>query len=69
MAGDYLKVKAYIQEYGYEFVVAAIERAVDLKNAREMAKDQMKAPTVSRRNGEARILMMANERGVKIGNG
>ena len=41
MKGDDLKVRNYVKSYGYDFVLDAIETAIDLKNAREMSRKRM----------------------------
>lgn len=68
MRGDQFKVRDYIVHYGYDFVIDAIERAIDLKNAKEMSKQrQGMIPTVSRNEGECRIIEMAKKMSIRIG--
>ena len=68
MRGDNLRIRRYLENYGYDFVMEAIETAIDLKNAREMSKKRMgMIPTVSRNEGEVRILDMAKKMNIRIG--
>ena len=68
MRGDQFKVRDYIVHYGYDFVIDAIERAIDLKNAKEMSKQRKgMIPTVSRNEGECRIIEMAKKMSIRIG--
>ena len=68
MRGDYLKIRRYAENYGYDFVINAIERAIDLKDAKEMSKKRMGIlPTVSKNEGEYRILELATKMNVRIG--
>ena len=68
MKGDDLKVRNYVKSYGYDFVLDAIETAIDLKNAREMSRKRMGiVPTVKKREGEFRIIEMANQMKIRIG--
>ena len=68
MRGDYLRVRRYAENYGYDFVIDAIETAIDLKNAREMSKKRMGiVPTVGKNEGEIRVLEMARKMNIRIG--
>ena len=68
MRGDYLRVRRYAENYGYDFVIDAIETAIDLKNAREMSKQRMGiGPTVGKNEGEIRVLEMARKMNIRIG--
>lgn len=68
MRGDYLKIRRYAENYGYDFIIAAIETAIDLKTAREMSKKRMGIiPTVGKKEGEYRILEMASKMKIRIG--
>lgn len=68
MKGDQFRVRNYVIQYGYDFVINAIETAIDLKNAREMSKKRMgMIPTVSKSEGEVRVIDMAKKMGIRIG--
>ena len=64
MRGDGNKVSAYIQQYGVEFVLDAIEKAVYQKEAEEMMLKKLKT---DHRMSEVRIVRLAKEMGVRIG--
>ena len=63
--GDSFKVNAWIKEYGYAFVVEAVEKAIDLKNAREMEYRPF-SQVKSKKEAEARIINKAKEMGVRL---
>lgn len=65
MRGDQNKLRIYIKDYGIEFVIEAVEAAIDLKNAEEMGSLGRHA-TASRRESEARILDLSKSMGVKL---
>ena len=65
MRGDQNKLRIYIKEFGIEFVLEAVENAIDLKNAEDMGSLGRHA-TATRRESEARILNLLKDLGVKL---
>lgn len=65
MRKDNLKLKAYIEEYGYSFVLEAIEKAIDERTASELRRGVAKK-TIDKAYGEARIIRKAQEMGVRL---
>ena len=66
MRGDYLKIKAYINEYGSDFCVDAIQRAIAINDARNIIHKVKHLKTINKKQGEARIIAKASELGVRI---
>lgn len=68
MRGDNLKIRKYVEYYGYDFCIDAIETAIDLKNAREMSRKRLGVmPSISKKEGEYRILELAKKMSIRIG--
>ena len=65
MRGDNLKIKSYVKEYGSDFCVDAIQRAIAVKDAEDMRRGKA-INTMNRKQAEARILDLASELGVRI---
>lgn len=62
------RVKGYVTNYGIDFVIAAIERAIDLKESKELRKAMLNARSrKAKREGEIKIMLKAKELGVRLG--
>ena len=63
--GDWLKVKSIAEQYGWEMVIDAAEKAAEIKEAEQMRREYMASRT-KKRDGEARIVMLAQKMGVRL---
>lgn len=58
------RIRAYVKNYGAEFVLDVVEKAVKQKEAEEMQMRQIKT---DKRVSEVRIIELAKKMGVKLG--
>ena len=61
-----MKIKSYVKEYGSDFCVDAIQRAIAVKDAEDMMRRGKAIHTINGKQGEARILDLASKLGVRI---
>ena len=65
MRGDMVKIKQYIKDYGIDYILEAVEKAVKQKEAEDMMMRKLKSD--KKRLNEARIYEKAKEMGVRLG--
>ena len=62
--GEWMKIQACGEEYGWRFVIDAVDNAVRVEEARGMLI--RKPHKMSQREKEARIVAMAEKMGVRL---
>ena len=67
MKGDSTKIREYINQYGSEFCVDAIQRAISVDEARHMRIRNLTLNRIDKKEAESRILAMASELRLRIG--
>lgn len=63
--GEWIKIQAYANEYGWRMVIDAVERAARVREAEQMIRYGA-IPRNNKTKGELRIIQKAEEMGVKL---
>ena len=63
--GEWIKIQAYAQEYGWRMVIDAVERAARVREAENMIRYGARSRKERTKN-ELRIIQKAEEMGVKL---
>ena len=67
MKGWDLKVRAYVKEYGSDFVIDVLDKAVERREAEEMSIRRLSLDSTDKRKNVLRITQMAKDMGVRLG--
>ena len=67
MKGWDMKVRAYVKEYGSDFVINALDKAVERREAEEMSIRRLSLDSTDKGKRVLRITQMARDMGVRLG--